>query len=89
MVSNDSDDKSLCLKLLLATYFVWDAPAVNRTETNGGQKLAIVELFGWPYTAIESECVFLGKAGYGGVRIWPPSGRLFDTVGSPVLTENL
>ncbi|GAB1518577.1 hypothetical protein RhiTH_001639 [Rhizoctonia solani] len=56
-----------------ATYFVWDAPAVNRPETNGGQKVAIVELFGWPYADIEKECVFLGKAGYGGVRIWPPS----------------
>ncbi|KAL5633527.1 hypothetical protein ACGC1H_003875 [Rhizoctonia solani] len=56
-----------------ATYFVWDAPAVNRAETNGGQKVAIVELFGWPYADIEKECVFLGKAGYGGVRIWPPT----------------
>ncbi|CAE6455070.1 unnamed protein product [Rhizoctonia solani] len=56
-----------------ATYFVWDAPAINRSETNGGQKVAIVELFGWPYADIEKECVFLGKAGYGGVRIWPPS----------------
>ncbi|KAG8710734.1 hypothetical protein FRC09_020951 [Ceratobasidium sp. 395] len=56
-----------------ATYFVWDAPAVSRAETNGGQKVAIVELFGWPYADIEKECVFLGKAGYGGVRIWPPS----------------
>ncbi|CAE6369313.1 unnamed protein product [Rhizoctonia solani] len=56
-----------------ATYFVWDAPAVNRPETNGGQKVAIVELFGWPYADIEKECVFIGKAGYGGVRIWPPS----------------
>jgi alpha-amylase len=60
---------------MLATYFVWDAPAINRAETNGGQKLAIVELFGWPYADIEKECVFLGKAGYGGVRIWPPSGK--------------
>lgn len=59
----------------LATYFVWDAPAINRSETNGGQKVAIVELFGWPYADIEKECVFLGKAGYGGVRIWPPSGE--------------
>ncbi|CAE6526129.1 unnamed protein product [Rhizoctonia solani] len=56
-----------------ATYFVWDAPAISRSETSGGQKVAIVELFGWPYADIEKECVFLGKAGYGGVRIWPPS----------------
>ncbi|KAG6914997.1 hypothetical protein DXG01_014011 [Tephrocybe rancida] len=66
----DANGKSLVFD---ATYFVWDAPAVSRAETNGGQKLAIVELFGWPYADIEKECVFLGKAGYGGVRIWPPS----------------
>ncbi|KAG5651352.1 hypothetical protein H0H81_008991 [Sphagnurus paluster] len=66
----DANGKTLVFD---STYFVWDASAVNRAETNGGQKLAIVELFGWPYADIEKECVFLGKAGYGGVRIWPPS----------------
>ncbi|KAG6856246.1 hypothetical protein H0H87_006105 [Tephrocybe sp. NHM501043] len=66
----DANGKSLVFD---STYFMWDAPAVSRAETNGGQKLAIVELFGWPYADIEKECTFLGKAGYGGVRIWPPS----------------
>ncbi|KAF7362568.1 Alpha-amylase [Mycena venus] len=54
-------------------WFQWDAPVINRAETQGGQKVAIAELFGWPYADIEKECVFLGKAGWGGVRIWPPS----------------
>lgn len=44
----------------------------------GGQKVAIAELFGWPYADIEKECVFLGKAGWGGVRIWPPSESVFS-----------
>lgn len=40
---------------------------------NGGQKGAIVDLFGWPYADIEAECNdFLGKAGYMGVKISPP-----------------
>lgn len=51
---------------------------INRTETQGGQKVAIAELFGWPYADIEKECVFLGKAGWGGVRIWPPSEAVFS-----------
>jgi hypothetical protein len=61
-----------------ALWFQWDAPAINRTETQGGQKVAIAELFGWPYADIEKECVFLGKAGWGGVRIWPPSESVFS-----------
>lgn len=56
----------------------WDAPAVARPETGGGQKVAIAELFGWPYADIAQECVFLGKAGWGGVRIWPPSEAVFS-----------
>ncbi|KAJ7912991.1 glycoside hydrolase superfamily [Mycena leptocephala] len=59
-------------------WFQWDAPVINRTETQGGQKVAIAELFGWPYADIEKECVFLGKAGWGGVRIWPPSEAVFS-----------
>ncbi|KAJ7645175.1 glycoside hydrolase superfamily [Mycena polygramma] len=59
-------------------WFQWDAPVINRPETQNGQKVAIVELFGWPYADIEKECVFLGKAGWGGVRIWPPSESVFS-----------
>ncbi|KAJ6609042.1 glycoside hydrolase superfamily [Mycena sp. CBHHK59/15] len=59
-------------------WFQWDAPAINRPETLAGQKVAIAELFGWPYADIEKECVFLGKAGWGGVRIWPPSESVFS-----------
>jgi alpha-amylase len=38
----------------------------------GGQKGAIVELFGWPYADIKEECEFLGKAGYMAVKVFPP-----------------
>ncbi|KAJ7277474.1 glycoside hydrolase superfamily [Mycena rebaudengoi] len=59
-------------------WFQWDSPVISRVETQGGQKVAIAELFGWPYADIEKECVFLGKAGWGGVRIWPPSESVFS-----------
>ncbi|KAG2179650.1 hypothetical protein INT44_006498, partial [Umbelopsis vinacea] len=52
-------------------YFIWDKQSVNVAATNNGQKVAIVELFGWPYNDVAKECVFLGKAGWSGVRIWP------------------
>ncbi|POM71068.1 Alpha-glucosidase, partial [Phytophthora palmivora] len=48
--------------------------AVNQPSgMKGGQKGAIVDLFGWPYDDIAQECSdFLGKAGYMGVKINPP-----------------
>jgi alpha-amylase len=58
------------------TYFYWDQPRINRPETEDGQKGAIAELFGWPYVDIEKECDFLGKAGYMGLKIWPPNEHL-------------
>lgn len=61
--------------MIAALYFIWDQQAVNVPATNNGQKVAIVELFGWPYNDVAQECVFLGKAGYGGVRIWPAMGN--------------
>ncbi|KAJ3209829.1 hypothetical protein HDU67_005871 [Dinochytrium kinnereticum] len=58
-------------------YFVWDTPAITgRGETLGGQKGAIVELFGWPFKDVAKECEFLGKAGYMGVRVWAPNEHL-------------
>ncbi|KAJ7801966.1 glycoside hydrolase superfamily [Mycena olivaceomarginata] len=36
-------------------WFQWDAPVINRAETQGGQKVAIAELFGWPYADIEKD----------------------------------
>jgi alpha-amylase len=54
--------------------FVWQNKAVTQPSAmNGGQKGAIVDLFGWPYDDIAQECAdFLGKAGYMGVKINPP-----------------
>jgi len=54
--------------------FVWQNTAVpTASGLEGGQKGAIVDMFGWPYADIESECKdFLGKAGYLGVKINPP-----------------
>ncbi|KAI8899927.1 glycoside hydrolase superfamily [Globomyces pollinis-pini] len=57
-------------------YFYWDKPAINLPNTKNGQKGAIVELFGWPYNDIAKECVFLGKAGYMGVRVSAPNEHL-------------
>ena len=63
--------------LIVDVYFYWDANVINRPETENGQKGSIVELFGWPYKDIEQECVFLGKAGYMGVRTFAPNGTTF------------
>ncbi|TMW64869.1 hypothetical protein Poli38472_009036 [Pythium oligandrum] len=54
--------------------FVWQSTAVpTPAGMENGQKGAIVDMFGWPYADIESECKdFLGKAGYLGVKINPP-----------------
>lgn len=45
-----------------------------------GQKGGIAELFGWPYADIEKECVFLGKAGYLGVKVYPPSEHVMSDI---------
>ncbi|TMW64883.1 hypothetical protein Poli38472_009050 [Pythium oligandrum] len=54
--------------------FVWQSTGVaTPAGFENGQKGAIVDMFGWPYADIESECKdFLGKAGYLGVKINPP-----------------
>ncbi|KAG7391303.1 hypothetical protein PHYPSEUDO_005252 [Phytophthora pseudosyringae] len=54
--------------------FIWQNNVVNQPSgMNGGQKGAIVDLFGWPYDEIAQECSdVLGKAGYMGVNINPP-----------------
>lgn len=35
-----------------------------------------MELFGWPYADIEKECTFLSKAGWMGVKVYPPQEHL-------------
>ncbi|KAJ7684697.1 alpha-amylase [Mycena polygramma] len=37
---------------------------------------AIVQLFGWPWDSVASECAFLGAAGYGYVQVSPPSEHI-------------
>lgn len=51
----------------------WNAPKITNDPFNKGQRGGIVELFGWPYEDVEKECEFLSKAGYMGVKVFPPN----------------
>ncbi|RPB21087.1 glycoside hydrolase [Terfezia boudieri ATCC MYA-4762] len=68
--------KNLTLDTL---YFIWQANTLTGATFNNGQKGAIVELFGWPYADIAQECTFLAKAGYMGVKIWPPTESIWGS----------
>jgi len=61
--------------------FIWqNAPLTAAQSTfSDGQKGGIVELFGWPYDDIAKECAFLGKAGWMGVKIWPPTEHVWGS----------
>ncbi|KAF3318176.1 hypothetical protein TWF173_008911 [Orbilia oligospora] len=74
----DSTGGSLNLETL---YFLWENPAISggQSNFNDGQKGAIVELFGWPYDDVAKECAFLSKAGYMGVKIWPPQEHVWGS----------
>ena len=64
-------------------YFLWDNPTVNQgPQFENGQKGAIVEMFGWPYTEIEKECEWLGTAGYMAVKVFPVGEHIltYDSV---------
>lgn len=83
--------------------FRWNAAPVKRSSGSvggsssnatgddpyrGGQKGAIVEMFGWPDQDIEKECYFLAKSGYMGVKIYPHqeqvmSGEPFQNLLNP------
>ena len=53
--------------------FIWNHPTVNQPDNfKQGQKGVIIEMFGWPYDDIASECEMIGKAGYLGVKVFPP-----------------
>jgi alpha-amylase len=53
--------------------FVWNHPTVNQPSNfKNGQKGAIIEMFGWPYDDIAEECSMIGKAGYLGIKVFPP-----------------
>ncbi len=61
-------------------HFVWENAAINaQSSFEKGQKGAIVELFGWPYADVAQECAIIGKAGYMGVKIWPPQEAVDTT----------
>lgn len=62
--------------------FIWQNNPINPpsgASFNGGQKGGIAEMFGWPYNDIAKECTFLGKAGYMGVKIWPPTEHMWGS----------
>lgn len=79
IVVTTSSGKKLTLDTL---YFTWQANSVTPPSGitfSNGQKGAIVELFGWPYADVAQECVFLAKAGYMGVKIWPPTESVWGS----------
>lgn len=53
--------------------FRWNAPTIKHREGDhrGGQKGAIVEMFGWPHADVEQECKDLAAMGYMGVKVFP------------------
>ncbi len=53
-------------------------PIVQGPQYLSGQKGAIVELFGWPYADVAKECVMLSKAGYMGVKVYPPNESILS-----------
>lgn len=75
---------------LEAVDLMWSAaPVKPRTgDYRGGQKGAIVEMFGWPHKEVMLECAQLAKAGYLGVKVYPSqeqvmSGEPFNGVLNP------
>lgn len=60
--------------------FVWNAqPVASRDgDFRGGQKGAIIEMFGWPHADIARECPTLAKLGYLGVKVFPPMEQVMS-----------
>ena len=52
------------------------APPPPGRDDRGGQKGAIVELFGWPAGDVAAECADLGAAGWLGAKLWPVAESL-------------
>ena len=75
----DNSNKEVAKLEFENEYFLWDNPiVVQNIKYEEGQKGVIVELFGWPYEDISEECVFLGIAGYLGVKVYPPHESLLS-----------
>lgn len=59
--------------------FVWNAPKIEQSSVyENGQKGGIVELFGWPYEDVEQECVHIAKAGWMGIKVFPPNEQVMS-----------
>ena len=94
-VSVSADDEQKSTITLEPLDFRWNAAAIQaRSQGNGsdpfkgGQKGAIVEMFGWPHSDVEQECAFLAEAGYMGVKVFPPQEQImsnepFDSIMNP------
>ncbi|KAI5805479.1 glycoside hydrolase superfamily [Peziza echinospora] len=79
IVVKTASGKTLVLDTL---HFLWqnsDVRPPTGANFRGGQRGAIVELFGWPYKDVGKECEFLAKAGYMGVKIWPATEHLWGS----------
>ena len=61
--------------------FAWTAPAIapRAADFRGGQKGAIVEMFGWPHADVEQECAFLAEHGYMGVKVYPSQEQVMSS----------
>jgi alpha-amylase len=61
--------------------FIWQNAPLTAAQSSfqNGQKGGIAELFGWPWVDVGKECAFLGKAGYMGVKIWPPNEHVWGS----------
>ncbi|KAG9246794.1 glycoside hydrolase superfamily [Calycina marina] len=87
---DDSFKSALSVKITTSTgisleldplNFIWqNAPLTAAQNTfKNGQKGAIAELYGWPWVDVGKECQFLGKAGYMGVKVWPPNEHVWTS----------
>jgi len=61
--------------------FHWNAfPIKERAgDYRGGQKGAVVELFGWPHADVEAECADLASMGYLGVKVFPVQEQVMSS----------
>lgn len=76
IIVSDGGDHKITLETV---DFVWNAPTIQQSSVyENGQKGAIVELFGWPYEDVEQECAHLAKAGWMGVKVFPPSEQVMS-----------
>lgn len=69
-----SDGTALAMDPL---WLFWGQPILGPTpagrDDRGGQKGAIIELFGWPHKDIAAECPDIASWGYLGIKIWNPA----------------